>query len=70
MNIPSKIKPLLYGLGVFIIYAILTYVLRLTFNRMPVDGEYLGVYSGNDLLIGIAVAFILTLSHERKKKLK
>ncbi len=70
MNIHPKVKPILYGLGVFLIYAILTYVLRLVFKVMPIDGEFLGIYSENDLLIGLLVAVVLTFSHERKKKLK
>lgn len=70
MNIHPKVKPILYGLGVFLIYAILTYVLRIVFKIMPTDGKFLGIYSENDLLIGLLVAVVLTFSHERKKKLK
>jgi hypothetical protein len=64
-----KLKPFLYGLGVFSVYALLTFILRWSFNKMPLDAEYFGVYTTNDLLIGIVVAVVLTFSHERKKKL-
>jgi len=65
-----KIKPILYALGVFAVYVILTYILRLIFHRMPTDAEFLGVYSTNDLLLGVVIAAALTVSHERKKRLK
>ena len=65
-----KIKTVLYALGVFAIYAILTLLLRLIFDRMPVDAEFFGIYSTNDLLLGLVVAVVLTVSHERKKRLK
>jgi len=65
-----KIKPILYALGVFAVYVTLTYILRLIFNRMPSDAEFLGIYSTNDLLLGVVIAVALTVSHERKKRLK
>lgn len=67
---PTKFKPVLYGLGVFAVYILLTYILRLVTNRMPIDAEFLGVFTTNDLLLGLVVSIILTFSHERKKKLK
>lgn len=66
----TKIKgPLLYGLGVFSVYAVLTYGLRVFFNRITTDAEFFGVYSTNDLLIGVLVAVVLTFSHQRKKNM-
>jgi len=66
----NKIKgPLLYGLGVFAVYAVLTYGLRVLFNRITTDAEFFGVYSTNDLLIGVLVAAVLTFSHQRKKNM-
>lgn len=65
-----KIKDvLLYGLGVFAVYAILTYVLRVFLSRTTTDAEYFGIYSSNDLLIGVLVAIVLTFSHFSKKKM-
>ncbi|NDP22740.1 MAG: hypothetical protein GZ091_16925 [Paludibacter sp.] len=66
----SKFKPILYGLGVFAVYALLTYILRLVTDRMPANAEIMGIFTTNDLLLGIVVSFVLTFSHERKKKLK
>jgi hypothetical protein len=68
--IPAKFKPVLYGLSVFAVYAILTLILRFAFDRMPEDAEFLGLYTTNDLLLGLVVAVVLTVSHERKKRLK
>jgi hypothetical protein len=65
-----KFKPVIYGIGVFAIYALLTYILRLISNRMPEDAEFFGVYTTNDLLLGLVVAIILTISRERKRRLK
>jgi len=68
---PTKLKEiLLYGLGVFAVYAILTYVLRVLFNRVADDAQFFGVYSQNDLLVGVLVAVVLTFSHQRRKNLK
>lgn len=65
-----KFKPVLYGIGVFAVYALLTYILRLVSGRMPENPEILGVFTTNDLLLGLVVALVLTISNERKKKLK
>jgi len=65
-----KLKLVLYGLSVFVIYSILTYVLRYVFNRMPTDAEFFGVYSSTDLLIGLVLALILTFTHVKKNKLQ
>lgn len=67
---PTKLKPILYGLGVFAVYILLTYILRLVTNRMPNDADFMGVFTTNDLLLGLVVSIILTFSHERKKRLK
>jgi len=65
-----KFKPVLYGIGVFAVYALLTYILRLISGRVPETPEILGVFTTNDLLLGLVVALVLTISNERKKKLK
>lgn len=65
-----RLKPIVYGLGVFAVYAVLTYILRFAFNRTPNDADILGIYSTNDLLIGVVVAIVLTFTHERKKRIK
>lgn len=66
----NKFKPVLYGVVVFAIYALLTFILRLITGRMPENPEFLGIYTSNDLLLGLVVSVVLTLSHQRKKKFK
>lgn len=66
----TKLKPIIYGIGVFAIYALLTYVLRLISDRFPENADYFGVFTTNDLLLGLVVAVVLTFSNIRKSKLK
>ncbi len=65
-----KLKPVIYGLGVFTVYVLLTYVLRIIFKRTTSDATIFGVYSTNDLLIGLLLAVVLTFSHQRRKTIK
>ncbi len=70
MTIHPKLKPFIYGLGVFVVYIILVLLLRYFSNFEPVKTDFFGLFSKNDILLGFVVAMILTFSHERKKKLK
>jgi len=70
MAIPPKLQPILYGVGVFVVFTTLVIVMKLVTHRISVDAEYFGLFTKKDLLLGAAVAIILTFSHERKKKLK
>jgi len=65
-----KIKILLYGLSVFLIYTVLAIVLRLITHHVPTEEEYFGLISNKDLLLGLMLALVLTFTHERRKKLK
>jgi hypothetical protein len=69
MSVPSKLQPVLYGLGVFAIFIILSVVLKLITHRVFDDVRYFGILSDKDLLIGAFVAIVLTFTHERKKRL-
>ena len=65
-----KLKIVLYGLSVFVIYALLAIGLRYITHHVPEEDEYFGLISNKDLLLGLGLAFVLTFTHERKKKLK
>jgi len=65
-----KLKILLYGLSVFLIYTILAVALRMITHHVPTEEEYFGLISNKDLLLGLMLAFVLTFTHERRKKLK
>lgn len=69
MSIPPKIQPVIYGIGVFIVFNILILVMKLLTHRIPENPEYFGLFSNKDFLIGGGVAVILTFMHERKKRL-
>lgn len=70
MTIPPKIQPILYGIGVFVVFTTLVTILKLITHRIPTDAEYFGLFTKKDFLLGALVAVVLTFSHERKKKLK
>ena len=70
MSISPKLRPILYGFGVFAVFTILSVVLKIITHRVYTDAQYLGIFSNKDLLLGLVVALVLTFTHERKKKLK
>jgi hypothetical protein len=63
-----KIKMILYGLGVFSIYAIFVVGMRYFSHYTPTEAEYFRFFSQNDLLLGLLVAVVMTFTHERKKR--
>jgi len=70
MNIPSKLKPVIYGLTVFVIFIAFSTILKLLTHRVVPEDIYFGILSNKDLLIGLFVAMLVTFTNERKKKLK
>ena len=65
-----KLKIVLYGLSVFVIYTVLAIAIRMITHHVPTEDEYLGLISNKDLLLGLLLAFVLTFTHEKKKTLK
>ena len=65
-----KVKIVLYGLSVFIIYTILAVILRKVTHHIPTEEEYFGLLSNKDLLLGLLLAVVLTFTHEQKKRLR
>lgn len=70
MSIPAKMRPLIYGLSVFVIFTILSLILKIITNHQTTDAEYFGILSNKDLFMGAVVAIVVTFTHEQKKKLK
>ena len=66
----QKLKLFLYGLVVFFVYAVLTWVRKLIAHKMPEGEAFLGVYTSTDLWLGLVIAIILTYSHYMKMKIK
>lgn len=70
MSIPPKLQPIIYGVVVFVIFTILSIILKIVTKHQSTDADYFGILTNKDLLMGVVVAVIVTLSHEKKKKLK
>jgi hypothetical protein len=65
-----KLKSFLFALGVFVTYCIIVIILRLIMKQIPENAIFLVFFTKNDLLIGVLVAFFVTLAHVQRKRLK
>lgn len=70
MNIHPKLKPIIYGTTVYVIYLAITFLLKYFTHKTFLGDEWIGIFTKNDLLIGIVVALVVTFTHEQKKRLK
>jgi len=70
MSIHPKLKPILYGLGVFTIFMTISVLMKIISHRIYIDAEYFGLISNKDLMLGLIIAFVVTFTHERRKRLK
>lgn len=59
---------IVYGIVVFCVFMLLTYVLRLMSGKFPEETILWGVYKASDLLMGVGVALVLIYSRHMKKK--
>lgn len=64
------LKTILYGLGVFVIFTTIAIILKLITNQTLEKDAYFGLFTKSDLMLGLVVAFFVTLRYEQKKKLK
>lgn len=70
MNLHPIIKSFLFGLGAFSIFLAIAALLKLVSKAEIVDADYFGIFTNSDLLLGAAVAVVVTMSYERRKGLK
>jgi len=70
MTIPPKLQPIIYGIGVFVVFTTLMIILKLLTHHVIENGDYFGLFNNKDLMMGAAVALLVTFSHERKRRLK
>ena len=70
MTIHPKLKPVIFGFVAFLIFTSLSVILKLIINLRSSDDIYFNTLSNKDLMIGLGVAFLVTFSNERKKKLR
>ena len=66
----STIKLIIYAISTFLVFLLLTWILRLMAGKLPIEKGILGVFKNSDLLIGLVVAVAVTFSHIQKRKLK
>ena len=69
-KVPQRgFRELLYGIGVFCVFMALTFLLRLIAHQFPENPILFGVFQKNDLLMGLAIAVILTYSRHLKRNI-
>ncbi len=66
----SKLKLVIYAASAFVVFMLLTWILRLAAGKLPIEDAMWGVYKDSDFLLGIVVAGVITLSHVQKRKLR
>lgn len=66
----SKLKLVIYAASAFVVFMILTWILRLASGKLPVEDGMWGVFKDSDFFLGLVVAGVTTLSHVQKRKLK
>ncbi|MDD3079133.1 MAG: hypothetical protein PHH37_08515 [Paludibacter sp.] len=64
------IKNILYGIGVFAIFSVITLILKFASGKITPATQYLEIFTDTDLLLGLAVAVVVTLNHNKKMKMK
>ena len=60
----------LYGLSVFLVFITIAIILKRVTHQVPTENEIFGLFTKTDLLLGLAVSLGVTVSHEKKKRLK
>ena len=66
----SRLKFIIYAISTFLVFLLLTWILRLMAGKLPIEDGILGVFKNSDLLLGLVVAVAVTFSHIQKRKLK
>ena len=66
----SKLKLVIYAISAFLVFMLLTWILRLMTGKLPLEDGLWGVYKDSDLLLGLVLAAIISFSHYQKRKLK
>lgn len=66
----SRLKLIIYAISTFLVFLLLTWILRLMAGKLPIENGILGVFKNSDLLLGLVVAVAVTFSHIQKRKLK
>lgn len=70
MNFHPIVKSFLFGLGAFSVFLVIAGILKWVSKVESPEAAYFGLYTNSDLMLGVAVALVITLSHERRKGIK
>jgi hypothetical protein len=62
-----KIKLALYGLSAFVIFALITALLRVVSGKIPENPDFFGLFVKNDIWLGIVVALVIVVSRNRNE---
>ena len=68
MNLLSKLKPLRYPLGVFVVFISFTLVLRFVTKGVPENISLSTLFSEKELMMGTIIAVMVTFMHVQKMK--
>ena len=63
-------KKILFAISVFAVFMVLATVLKLISGQQNEEAVIFGMFSETDLLLGVAVAALVTFNRERKRKQK
>lgn len=64
----NKFGGLLYAVSVFVIFMLLTLILREITGKMPEKTVLFGIYQSSDFWLGLGLAILLTYSHQSRNK--
>lgn len=62
------VKRIVFGLSVFVVFLVIALVLKLVSGQQLNVESIPNLFSSTDLLLGLVVALVVTMNHERKTK--
>ncbi len=65
----SKLYYILYAIGVFLVFTLLTWALKYFGGKLPVEDALWNTFTKNDFILGAVVAIVVTFSHIQRRKI-
>ncbi len=66
----SKLHIVIYAFSAFVVFLLISWLLRLAGGKLPVENGVWGVFKESDFLLALIVSVMITFSHIQKRKLK
>ncbi len=66
----SKPHIVIYAFSAFVVFLLISWLLRLAGGKLPVENGVWGVFKESDFLLALIVSVMITFSHIQKRKLK